>query len=346
VFYARLSIPDPETGTKKVQRVRLPEAKTVPQAAAALEHLKVKRREKTLPPTKRTPTLKGFAKDYFALLDATPGRKRPKTILSEHNSMRRWCEFAGERRLAEITPAVIHRFQSRRLNDGLAARSVNLELIALRNVLNLAIDHGFLSALPKMKRLPERREAKSLITGEEIDHICDIALEHAAHGQAFVDYIRLMQYSGGRAGETLRLPKTAIDFERRQMLIGSDGLSKGRDWRHVDFNADLEAHLIDMQERLVPDSVYLFPSPRRGESDIPCGSLNMTLRKVRELAGLPKFTLHLLRHYFASHAVMNNIDYMTLAKWLGHKDGGVLIGKVYGHLADEHRQKQAAKLTF
>jgi hypothetical protein len=32
--------------------------------------------------------------------------------------------------------------------------------------------------------------------------------------------------------------------------------------------------------------------------------------------------------------------------WLGHKDGGILIGKVYGHLLDEHRQKMAAKLTI
>ncbi len=43
---------------------------------------------------------------------------------------------------------------------------------------------------------------------------------------------------------------------------------------------------------------------------------------------------------------MCGIDYMTIAKWVGHKDGGILIGKVYGHLADEHRKQQAARLTF
>lgn len=32
--------------------------------------------------------------------------------------------------------------------------------------------------------------------------------------------------------------------------------------------------------------------------------------------------------------------------WLGHKDGGILIGKVCGHLLDEHRRKMAAKLTI
>jgi hypothetical protein len=42
--------------------------------------------------------------------------------------------------------------------------------------------------------------------------------------------------------------------------------------------------------------------------------------------------------------VMAGIDYMTIAAWLGHKDGGILIGKVYGHLNNEHRLNMAAKL--
>lgn len=40
------------------------------------------------------------------------------------------------------------------------------------------------------------------------------------------------------------------------------------------------------------------------------------------------------------------IDFMTIARWVGHRDGGFLIGKVYGHLADEHRKRMADKLTF
>ena len=37
---------------------------------------------------------------------------------------------------------------------------------------------------------------------------------------------------------------------------------------------------------------------------------------------------------------------MTIAAWVGHKDGGVLIGKVYGHLADTHKKAMADKLNF
>jgi integrase len=55
---------------------------------------------------------------------------------------------------------------------------------------------------------------------------------------------------------------------------------------------------------------------------------------VCEHAKLPNvgFHVHDLRHLFCSFCVMAGIDFMTIAGWAGHKDGGILIGKVYGHL--------------
>ena len=37
---------------------------------------------------------------------------------------------------------------------------------------------------------------------------------------------------------------------------------------------------------------------------------------------------------------------LTIAAWVGHRDGGVLIGKVYGHLANEHRKLMAGRVAF
>jgi hypothetical protein len=34
------------------------------------------------------------------------------------------------------------------------------------------------------------------------------------------------------------------------------------------------------------------------------------------------------------------------SKWLGHKDGGVLALKTYGHLRNEHSQAMAKKVKF
>ena len=43
---------------------------------------------------------------------------------------------------------------------------------------------------------------------------------------------------------------------------------------------------------------------------------------------------------------MSGIDFMTIARWVGHQDGGILIGKVYGHLSNEHARRQAQKVDF
>lgn len=71
-----------------------------------------------------------------------------------------------------------------------------------------------------------------------------------------------------------------------------------------------------------------------------------SLRLARKAAGMPQFGFHDCRHLFVSFAVMAGIDFMTIARWCGHKDGGVLIGRTYGHLSNEHAQLQAQRLNF
>ena len=131
----------------------------------------------------------------------------------------------------------------------------------------------------------------------------------------------------------------------------------------------------EMFARRAPDSQWLFPSPQRGDRDdrartfresllltraVPgwtcqdCGKLTFRkdtpkacpqcqggLLEAKERAlpeNLQRFGFHDCRHHFISYAVMSAIDYMTIARWVGHKDGGVLIGKVFGHLSNEHAQ--------
>jgi site-specific recombinase XerD len=53
-----------------------------------------------------------------------------------------------------------------------------------------------------------------------------------------------------------------------------------------------------------------------------------------------------LRHLFATRCVESGIDIPTVARWLGHSDGGMLALKIYGHLRREHSQSMAAKVTF
>jgi integrase len=179
------------------------------------------------------------------------------------------------------------------------------------------------------------------------------------NGEQLRDFLRLLAYSGAREQEALRIKWAHVDFEGRRvfigasedftaaaMTIGTGGTSKNRGSRVVDFNAQLESLLKEMKARRQPDCSWLFPSPQRGVRDLPAKTLRESLRLVRAKAKLPRLGFHDLRHLFCSFCVMAGIDFMTIAAWLGHKDGGILVGKVYGHLLDEHRQKMAARLTI
>jgi integrase len=90
----------------------------------------------------------------------------------------------------------------------------------------------------------------------------------------------------------------------------------------------------------------LFPSPQRGNKDIHTKTFRESLKLTRTHAKLPHIAFHDLRHQFISYCVMAGVDFMTIASWVGHQDGGVLIGKVYGHLANEHKKAMASKLSF
>jgi integrase len=198
---------------------------------------------------------------------------------------------------------------------------------------------------------------RPLFTSADIDRVCHAAFQKRTeangeqvpvtkNAQEFTDYIRLMAYSGARMREALALRWVDVDFGREQLTIGASGDTKNGTARVVDFNPKLKAHLLEMQERRAPDSQWLFPSPQRGEKDIPAKTFRESLDLVKAQAGMPGFNFHDCRHFFISFCVMSGIDYMTIAAWVGHRDGGVLIGKVYGHLANEHRKAMAGRVNF
>jgi integrase len=230
----------------------------------------------------------------------------------------------------------------------MSGRTVNLDIIALRNVLKKAVDDGWIRTLPTenlrpLKWTPRKRE---LVSQADIEKLCDAAMKVSKNGRQFTDYVLLMAYSGARRNEALRLKWADVDQQNEQLTIGADGLNKGREIRVVDFNPNLKLHLQEMSNRRAPDSKYLFPSPQRGDKDASTKTFMESLRLARKESGMASFGFHDCRHFFISHAVMSGIDYMTIARWVGHKDGGILIGKVYGHLSNEHAQSQAARLSF
>jgi integrase len=353
-FYAQLTVLDEATGKKIVRRIRLEDAddkpvSTVAEAVKVMSKLKVKREDNTLSLSpKRTPSFAEYAQQYLTHCEALKNKTKG-TIHRERSCINNLNPVIGELRLRQITKAIVMRYMATRKNKGLSSRSINIEIVTLRNVLRHAVAEGLLPDLQieGVAWLHQETKKRRLVSHEEIERVCEAALVHVPiTGQMLSDFIKLMAYGGGRWTETLRLRWSDVDFGRGQMTVGSDGQTKNRKSRVADFNEKLKVHLLEMAERRQPDSEFIFPSPRRGENDVPTVTLNKALTVARAKSGVQDFTCHLCRHFFISYCVMSGIDFMTIAKWVGHQDSGILIGKVYGHLSNEHTQLQAQRVRF
>jgi integrase len=71
-----------------------------------------------------------------------------------------------------------------------------------------------------------------------------------------------------------------------------------------------------------------------------------SMRRAAGNLGIPHLRHHDLRHLFASTCIESGVDIPTVSRWLGHKDGGALAMKVYGHLRQEHSALQAQRVRF
>lgn len=73
-------------------------------------------------------------------------------------------------------------------------------------------------------------------------------------------------------------------------------------------------------------------------------------RKAIERASLravgAAWSFHCFRHLFATRCIESLVDMPTVARWLGHQDGGALLARTYFHLVDEHSRAMAAKVQF
>jgi integrase len=339
-YYVQTTLIDPKTGCKKTTKIRLPEASTTDEAKTEAVRLRDKIGEGQSFYGKAGPDFKTYREHYIKT-----ALKKPKTMYNENYFLKAWESFLGpETKIGHITAQNVLAFRREMIENGYSNRTVNLHVVTLRNILKMAKQEKHLAVLATdgIVQLKTLQKEKGLMTPEQISSIVTEALRnHARSGESFADFVCVAMYSGGRMREVLNLKWSDVDWANDQLVFRGE-ITKNGQTRRVDMNRQLKNQLLCMAAK-PKNSDYLFPSDR---TDKPIVSFKSTLRKIRDKLDLPKFTNHSLRHYFISMCVMSGVDYLTIASWVGHKDGGILIGKVYGHLNSPHTAEMAAKVNL
>jgi integrase len=343
-YYAQIRV---DRGNGKTMPAKIPlEAETLDVARAELEKKRTENRQKVMHLPGHRPKFSALAAEYQTSAEFLA--KKPGTRENETQALNRWNRHLGGIRIDWIKSAHLVEFRNARTNDGVTARTINLDFVVFNNAMSYAKDKEWLTKPPRLSKLPEKKPAKRpLLRSQDIAQLLKFCVpEVTKNDQIVAFYIRFLALSGAREQESLKTRKTDANFDVNQLAVGATGDTKNSEYRIVDMSPELEALLKEMLSNLPDDTSYLFPSPQRGKKDIHARSLRESFKLVRDAAGLSWVGFHDFRHFFCSTCVMAGIDFMTIASWVGHKDGGVLIGRVYGHLADEHKKKAAAKLAI
>jgi len=343
-YYAQLRVTD---GTGATRSVRVPlEATTPAEAVAELEAKRVERRKGELVVVTHSPKLADAVTSYKA--SAEFAAKRHGTRVTEGAYLDKWVARLGQHRVNQIKAKHVIAVRDELAATGRNARTLNKYVVGLRNVLKYCKEREQLTMLPQVTRVKEPKlPRRTLLEDAQFRRLLDACTpEVTKTAPLFAYYLRFLALTGAREQESLRVRWADVDFQRKVVTIGADALSKNAEARDVNFSPELEALMREMYETRQPDCSWVFPSPQRGPKDIHAKTMKESLRLVREHAKLPWVGFHDLRHQFISKCVMAGVDFMTIAAWVGHKDGGVLIGKVYGHLSQDHKADTAKRLRF
>ncbi len=270
--------------------------------------------ETVIHPNKTWKSLSVLArKDAFARLDAMNARDFSKAV----------CE-AWQSHYSDYAPSVFN-------NTVNTFRRV-LELAGLPHDDNLAFKIGRKDIVEKQIRLPRP---------EEFDDIVRLAeTSGAAQAKDCANLIRFLAFTGTRIGEAKRAVWSDVDWRDNILQIHSvkvRGEHNGEVTRAIPLNPELNQLLKRLR---------LEQKPQPTDRICKVSECQRSLDRACRLTGCKRITHHDLRHYFVTKCLQAGVDVFTLAKWVGHKDNGKLLLKVYSHLQAEHSQEQAAKVRF
>lgn len=197
----------------------------------------------------------------------------------------------------------------------------------------------------------QRRKAASMVipTPAEVAAILDKADEY------FRAYIAVCAFAGLRLGEASGLKVSDVDFLGRTINVerqvqGTSAKTivirrpKDHSERVVFAPSELtlmiSRHLEQFGARVDEDDEWLFTN---GGHHFVRASAGARFRKARDAAGLTDFTLHDMRHFYASGLIASGCDVVTVQRALGHSSPSITLD-VYSHLwpSAEDTTRQAA----
>ena len=274
---------------------------------------------------KANPDLKSKTKDYYqqridSLLRTWPSLKNTNVRdISKQNCLDWAAKYKG------------------------SATAFNNTALVLRTVLDIAVESGIIyenTARHITRRAVRPKELHLPDNAEFVQFVQTIENAGGRFSKDCADLVRFLAYGGFRLGEAKNIAWNDCDFKRNEIIVRGDPTerTKNSEIRRVPMIAEMRQLL----EKL-----------RRERSDEPATAgvtrvtkCELAMERAEKKVGIAHLTHHDLRHLFATRCIESGVDIPTVSRWLGHKDGGGLAMKVYGHLRNQHSASMAKLVSF
>ena len=270
--------------------------------------------------------------------------------------------------IAEINAFQIEAWRAARKKDGIAAATINRDLVTLRGAFSRALEARVLRVHPmagvkalKVDKAPRvrylsaaeaARLTKALADRDETrrlgrdnanqwrrDRGYDLRPALGTYTDHVTPLVLLALHTGMRRGELLSLRWS--DWDRvAGVLHVRAAETKDLESRALPLNADARTVLETWRPVPAPEAEALIFPGADGEE---IGTVKTMWRILMREAKISRFRFHDLRHTFASWLVMAGVDLNTVRELLGHADLTMTLR--YAHLAPGHRAAAVEKLA-
>lgn len=293
--------------------------------------------------------------DYW--IDIKKKTVRPNTV---RNYSERYYQniqkVIGKKLLSEVKPIHCQKIFTNMAEEGYRTSTIYQTRISLFNMFEFAKENDVIinnpckkSVKSDMGKPSEKKEALSIEVQKRF-------LEYA-EGQSYENQFRFVLQTGLRTGELVGLKWEDIDFENKTLKVQRSmeyrysvgvwrvGEPKSKSgYRTIPLTDEAIRILKEQKEKNKKikviskewaEQVFLC---RKGEP-IKNSTYDTALFKICDKAEIKRFSMHVLRHTFATRCIEGGMMPKTLQKILGHSNIGITMN-LYVHITEEEKQRE------
>lgn len=171
-------------------------------------------------------------------------------------------------------------------------------------------DYILKSPVRRIHKVKSGKTIKETYTDEQLELMRDSCNE--IRDLAIID---MLASTGMRVGEMVLLNKDDIDFDERECIV----FGKGDKERVVYFDARTKLHLQEYLNSRSDNNPALFVSLAAPYNRLKIGGIEVRLRKIGKMLGIPKLHPHKFRRTLATKAIDKGMPIEQLQQLLGHQ---------------------------